>query len=706
MVASSKATKPRQKAPLFIGIICVFLFCLALNAARIVRSVSPSGPEGQDIAGKQAIISDLDPSTINLSVQRRISFQLLVQKDRINGLRQELDLAKTALLSRYGEYETAMPEGDAKTLLLGGALQSAKKYLDVIDNEYIPLLRANNTAQAEHVLNERLEPLWTEYNSTLTRAVAAERADKSRAEGDMKNKLAAQGYSMAGLIAVLMCFIGITILKLRGSGPQLGGVIDAAERISVGEIISGLEPAENSNDDKGRLQNALLRINEYHAALEQSAKKIAAGDYESQVEVVSHDDRLGAAMLKLTEGIRKAQEELRRNNMDIGLYLGEYFNIMHELSVGNLTVKANITTDNELLQQLSASTNTLIATLGDISACANKIAGGDLTIKVPVRSAKDELGIALDMLVSGFHAFVAEVKQQADQMAISSQGLSQITQQSSQMISQLSMTSTQISSSTSSVAQSSQNASMLSRSVEDASRQGKELMSKLVDKIRMVKAAEDTSGVAMNNLSSRSAQIGEIVGVITKIADQTNLLSLNAAIEAARAGEAGHGFAVVADEVRKLAESSAHSAQEISRIIKEVQDETKNAVLSSSGGRKEIEDGIELTDQSNERFAVIVSQIEGMNKQIEVIAAAAEETAASAEESAAATEEQTAAIEEVTSNVAHVADMARVLSKSVKCLQDIGALMSESDFLAFKKKVLFGRSSILITTARITLSAA
>jgi methyl-accepting chemotaxis protein len=666
MAVRSEATKPRQKAPLFIGIICVFLTGLALNGARIARSVSPSGPEGQNIAGKQAIIADLDPSTIDLSVQRRITFQLLVQKDRINSLRQDLDIAKTALLSRYGEYETSMPEGDAKTLLLGGALQSAKKYMDVIDNEYIPLLRANNTAQAEHVLNERLEPIWTEYHSTLARAVAAERADKSRAESDLKNMLATQGYIMAGLLAVVMLLIAAVVLKLRGSGPQLNDVVDAAERISVGEIIADLAAGEHSNDDKGRLQNALLRINEYHAALEQSAKKIAAGDYDSQIEVVSHDDRLGAAMLKLTEGIRTAQEELRRNNMDIGLYLGEYFNIMNELSRGNLSMQANIPTENELLKQLSSSTNKLIASLAAISACANKIAGGDLTIKVPVRSDKDELGIALDMMVSGFQAFVTEVKQQADQMAISSQGLSQITQQSSQMISQLSMTSTQISSSTSSVAQSSQNASMLSRSVEDASRQGKELMSRLVEKIRMVKAAEDTSGEAMNNLSSRSAQIGEIVGVITKIADQTNLLSLNAAIEAARAGEAGHGFAVVADEVRKLAESSAHSAQEISRIIKEVQDETKNAVLSSSGGRKEIEDGIELTDQSNERFAVIVSQIEGMNKQIEVIAAAAEETAASAEESAAATEEQTAAIEEVTSNVAHVADMARVLSKAVQ----------------------------------------
>jgi methyl-accepting chemotaxis protein len=666
MVSSLKASDPKRNVLLFVSIIFLSLLGMGIYTARLIKNVSVSGTGGQAVTGRQSIISDLEPSFVSLSTHRRITFQLLIEKDRINSFRQELDLAKAAILSRYGEYETAMPESDAKNLLLGDALQTAKKYMDVIDNEYIPLLRANNMAPAERVLRERLEPLWAEYSRTLAQAAAAARDDKTGAETALRKKLVSGAVAMAGLLTALLAFIGIVMLKLAGSGGSgIGALADSAERMSVGEIVPGLLAAENSNDDKGRLQNALLRINEYHAALEQSAKKIACGDYESQIEVASQEDRLGLAMLKLTQGIRAAQEELRRNNMDIALYLGEYFNIMNELSLGNLSVNVNIATENELLKQLSLSTNKFLASISEVSKCAERIARGDLTVKVPVRSDRDELGIALELMVTCFHAFTLEVKQQADQLAIASQGLSQITQQSSQMITQLSMTSTQISASTSSVAQSSQNASLLSQSVEDASRQGKELIGRLVEKIRMVKAAEDTSGEAMNNLSSRSAQIGEIVGVITKIADQTNLLSLNAAIEAARAGEAGHGFAVVADEVRKLAESSANSAQEISRIIKEVQDETKNAVLSSRGGRKEIDEGIELTDQSNERFAVIVSQIEGMNKQIEVIAAAAEETAASAEESAAATEEQTAAIEEVTNNVSHVSDMACVLSKAV-----------------------------------------
>ena len=129
----------------------------------------------------------------------------------------------------------------------------------------------------------------------------------------------------------------------------------------------------------------------------------------------------------------------------------------------------------------------------------------------------------------------------------------------------------------------------------------------------------DTLALVVEGLGKRSFEIGAITEVITAIADQTNLLSLNAAIEAARAGEHGRGFAVVSDEVRKLAEQSAQSAQQISQLITLIQEETKKAVKSMEKVSTEVEQGTSAVNEAGKSFNQIQATVNDVTLQVEEV---------------------------------------------------------------------------------------
>ncbi|MBR1580553.1 MAG: methyl-accepting chemotaxis protein [Selenomonadaceae bacterium] len=226
-----------------------------------------------------------------------------------------------------------------------------------------------------------------------------------------------------------------------------------------------------------------------------------------------------------------------------------------------------------------------------------------------------------------------------------------------------------------------------SRQASDIAREGEVTLQQAIEQIKTIERTSQQTTNSVMTLGENSKQIGQIVGTISGIAEQTNLLALNAAIEAARAGEAGRGFAVVADEVRKLAESSKEAAQQISNLIKITQEDTNKAIKDMETGGESFKVGAENIISMGEAFRKITAIVEQVSAQMQTISTsthdmavngekivqnvrtigeASKTSAEEAETVSAATQEQTASVHEIADESTNLARMAGELQQQVK----------------------------------------
>ncbi len=185
------------------------------------------------------------------------------------------------------------------------------------------------------------------------------------------------------------------------------------------------------------------------------------------------------------------------------------------------------------------------------------------------------------------------------------------------------------------IADSANTAAESSISASQASERGNQVVQQVIAQMELINDSVEQIGTTINGLHVNTKKISEIVSLITAIADQTNLLALNAAIEAARAGEHGKGFAVVADEVRRLAEQSSQSATEIYNLISSIQSDSNASITVMEKGKADVKVGMAFTNEVGEIFKEILTSSEEVASQIREISAASQQISASSEEVAA-----------------------------------------------------------------------
>ncbi len=470
-----------------------------------------------------------------------------------------------------------------------------------------------------------------------------------------------QIFSFRGIITAVLAVIAVVLFYLIDSGNASGNAstlkivlyVDFALLI-IAIIGFQLQLKNYFSSSVSRLQKLL--------------EKLVQGNYEDRITFIKNNDELGVVMWQLNDFTDQIEAGVKEIATSIEFASqGKYFRKPMQVGLrGMLKYSAQKAKESieyqektDILQELQEY---LERNTRKIMEGMKRVAEGDLTVKIEPEKQGDIISDMIEVFnamiekqkevinnitdaISATASASTEISASADEMAAGAQEQSSQTTEVASAVERMTRT---IIETTESNRQAAEEANKSKQIAEEGGKVFKELEKGMDNLANIVIHATEI----VDELGKSSEKIGEIIHVINEIADQTNLLALNAAIEAARAGEQGRGFAVVADEVRKLAERTQNATKEIEAMIKSIQTETIKAVDSMHEGTEQVQVGKNRVAEAGQSLEQI---IESSNHVMEII-----------RETAAASEEQTVVAEEINRNVAGINTVAQETAMGVE----------------------------------------